>query len=68
MVEGQDGYPMVPTDLSGGGEHFDDDSDRSIRNRTAYQTRRFGTELPRESLMNHVVDTGMERPNRSNRD
>ncbi|GFH51714.1 hypothetical protein CTEN210_08189 [Chaetoceros tenuissimus] len=59
VSERRDGYPLVPNDLSGGGEHFDDDTQRTRRSTVP---RGLENMLPREQLMIQVSDSGFVRP------
>ena len=59
VSERLDGYPLVPNDLSGGGEHFDDDT---MRTRRSTVPQDFGNMLPREQLMIQVSESGFVRP------
>ncbi|GFH48493.1 hypothetical protein CTEN210_04969 [Chaetoceros tenuissimus] len=62
MSEREDGDPLVPRDLSGGGEHFDDDTMRMRRSTVPSDM------LPREQLMIDVSDSGFVRPKVRRRD
>ena len=48
----------------GAGEHFDDDPDRSVRRRRVSRRYNEGL-LPRDNMLIHVNDLGLQRPVRS---
>ena len=54
----------VPSQLMGAGEHFDDDPDRSVRRRRVSRRYNEGL-LPRDNMLIHVNDLGLQRPIRS---
>ena len=62
--EGTNFRVRVPSQLMGAGEHFDDDPDRSVRRRRVSQRYNQGL-LPRDNMLIHVNDLGLQRPIRS---
>ncbi len=62
-LETRDGESTVaPLQLLDGGEHFEDDPDRSIRRDRRVSLRYGDGKLPRESMMEHVHVMGLRRP------
>ena len=54
--------PRAPqSQLMGAGEHFDDDPDRSVRRRRVSQRYNQGL-LPRDNMLIHVNNLGLQRP------
>ena len=58
----------VPTELLHGGDHFDDVGNlrTTTMRREAYQSRRDGTQLPRDVLKQSVTEQGLVRPTPKN--
>ena len=64
------GDHVLVNELTGGGEHFDDDPNYTIRRRITQMyaaSDEQGAEflLPRESMFIHVVNSQMQRPDRN---
>lgn len=62
MVEGTNGM-STPQELIGAGDHNDDDPNDVFRD--SVSSRYASEELPRENMLQHVVEKGLRRPARS---